>query len=51
MSKWLDTMILKHGSEEAVREHMRKSGQKGGQVYTVKGFAVTKTAKEAANKR
>lgn len=27
-SKWLDTMIKKHGSKEAVREFMRQSASK-----------------------
>lgn len=28
-SAWWDSMIAKYGSEEAVREHQRKSGIKG----------------------
>lgn len=30
MSKYLDTMIKKHGSYEAYRKHMAKIGGKGG---------------------
>lgn len=39
MSKWMESMIKKHGSEEAVREYMRQNGRKGGKAKVKKGFA------------
>ncbi len=44
-------MIAKHGSIEAVRLAQAQAGKTGGNVQTKKGFAVTGTAKEAANRR
>lgn len=35
--KWLETMIAKHGSREAVRAHMQQQGRKGGSVKGTKG--------------
>lgn len=40
-SKWWTRMIDKHGSEEAVREFMRNSGNKADRT-TERGFAVMK---------
>jgi len=38
--KWLETMIKKHGSREAVREIMGNIGTKGGsKTGIIKGFA------------
>ena len=38
-SKWLATMIAKYGSEEAVREEMRRRKRKQGQTSFTGGFA------------
>ena len=39
-TKWLETMIKKHGSLEAVRKRQQEIGRKGGSVKgTQKGFA------------
>lgn len=45
--KWMQTLIKKHGSVEAVRRILSENGKKGGSVKTRKGFAVTGTASEA----
>lgn len=38
-SKWLETMIAKHGSREAVSEIQRAKGSKGGAASNTGGFA------------
>ena len=38
-TKWLETMVAKLGSVEAVREHQRQLGSKGGKNGTTGGFA------------
>ena len=36
---WMQTMIYKLGSKEAVQKYMAERGHKGGSVSCVKGFA------------
>ncbi|MEI4745919.1 hypothetical protein [Rhodococcus erythropolis] len=36
--KWMQSMIEIHGSRQAVREHMREVGAKGGKAQVTKGF-------------
>lgn len=38
-SKWMETMIEKHGSREAVSEFMAGIGGKGGKAPSTGGFA------------
>ena len=52
--KWLETMIKKHGSLEAVKEHQRALGTKGGATKTTKpkGFAsMTPEQRSAAGRK
>lgn len=44
---WLDTMIEKHGSKEAVQEYMKSIGGKGGKNSNTGGFAVNGKASSA----
>jgi general stress protein YciG len=37
-TKWKESMLEKHGSEEALTEWLRTIGQKGGQKGTTGGF-------------
>ena len=39
VQKMRETMIKKHGSEEAWKAHMRENARKGGSKGGVKGFA------------
>jgi len=38
-TSWMETMIAKHGSREAVKAHMQSIGRKGGAIGTTGGFA------------
>ena len=38
-TKWLETMVAKHGSREAVREWQQAIGAKGGRNGNTGGFA------------
>lgn len=49
-NKWLETMIKKHGSREAVTEAMRELGKKGGRVSKGGGFKDPELAKAAGAK-
>lgn len=44
--KWMETMIKKHGSREAVRELMQGIGVEGGKVSKTGGFASAKVGKD-----
>lgn len=39
MSKWMDSMIEKYGSEKAVKEKLQEWGSRGGSAEVKKGFA------------
>lgn len=41
--KWMETMIKKHGSREALREWQQSIGAKGGHNGTTGGFAAHNT--------
>ena len=45
--KFRETLLRKYGSEEAVREHFRKIGAKGGHNGTTGGFYDRELAKRA----
>ena len=53
--KWMESMIEKHGSAEAVREHMKSIGAKGGRNGNTGGFAarpdISKTAGSVGGSR
>lgn len=49
--KWLDAMIKKHGSEEAVREFMKEAQRKSREKYKgTGGFAANKKLASEAGK-
>ena len=47
-TKWLETMVKRLGSKEAVSKFMSERGSRGGQVSCPKGFASMPTEKVAA---
>lgn len=40
MSRYMDALIKKHGSEEKAREAIRANASKGGKAKVAKGFAM-----------
>lgn len=42
IKRWKKTMLKKFGSKQALQEHMRERGRKGGSVSCAKGFASDK---------